>query len=83
MSVYTSKKSNTKEVGVMVEMESLCSLCTSLVEYVEVSWLQWAIPFNKGTYPLWMTGLFALPWDKNFVTIPLGQEIYKRIRTIS
>ena len=57
----------------MVEMESLCLLCTSFVEYVEVSWLEWAIPFNKGTYPLWMTELFALPWDKKFVVIPLGQ----------
>ena len=54
------------------------SLCVHYVlvlrnSYVEVSWLEWAIPFNKGTHPLWMTELFALPWDKNFVMIPLGQ----------
>ena len=36
--VYTSKKFKTEEVGVMVETESLCLLCTSFMEDVEVSW---------------------------------------------
>jgi len=57
---YTSKKSKAKEVSVMVETEPLCPLYTSFVEDVEVSWLQWAIPFNKGT-PLWMSELVTYP----------------------
>ena len=39
LSVYTSKKHKTKEVGVMVESECLSPLCTSFVEYVKGSWL--------------------------------------------
>ena len=48
-----------------------CILTTAFTSIFSLQWqmgaktdMHWAIPFNKGQYPLWMTELFAYPGTK-------------------